>query len=74
MTPQRLLLDTHVFLWWRADDPQLEAAAREAIAHSDLVAVSAASAWEAAIKARLGRLRLPEPFATGVTAAVPFTI
>lgn len=67
MTPQRLLLDTHVFLLWRADDPQLEAAAREAIAHADLVAVSAASAWEAAIKARLGRLRLPEPFATGVT-------
>ena len=67
MTPQRLLLDTHVFLWWRADDPQLAAAAREAIAHAEIVAVSAASAWEAAIKARLGRLRLPEPFATGVT-------
>jgi PIN domain nuclease of toxin-antitoxin system len=67
VTPQRLLLDTHVFLWWRADDPQLAAAAREAIAHAEIVAVSAASAWEAAIKARLGRLRLPEPFATGVT-------
>jgi PIN domain nuclease of toxin-antitoxin system len=67
MTPQRLLLDTHVFLWWRADDPQLAAAAREAIAHAEIVAVSAASAWEAAIKARLGRLRLPEPFAKGVT-------
>jgi len=67
MTPQRLLLDTHVFLWWRADDTQLAAAAREAIAHAEIVAVSAASAWEAAIKARLGRLRLPEPFAKGVT-------
>ena len=46
---------------------RLAAAAREAIAHAEMVAVSAASAWEAAIKARLGRLRLPEPFATGVT-------
>jgi len=47
--------------------PKLAAAARKAIAHAEMVAVSAASAWEAAIKARLGRLRLPEPFATGVT-------
>ena len=26
----RLLLDTHVFLWWRADAPQLPAGARAA--------------------------------------------
>ena len=66
MTADRLLLDTHVFLWWRTDDPRLGAAAREAIAQADVVLVSAASAWEAAIKARLGRLRLPQPFASGV--------
>lgn len=66
MTVDRLLLDTHVFLWWRTNDPQLGTAAREAIARADVVLVSAASAWEAAIKARLGRLRLPEPFANGV--------
>jgi PIN domain nuclease of toxin-antitoxin system len=64
--PRRLLLDTHVFLWWRADDPHLGAAAREAIAVADLVHVSAASVWEAGIKIRLGRLKLPEPFAKGV--------
>jgi PIN domain nuclease of toxin-antitoxin system len=64
--PGRLLLDTHAFLWWRADDLRLGATARDAIAQADIVAVSAASAWEAAIKARLGRLRLPEPFAKGV--------
>jgi PIN domain nuclease of toxin-antitoxin system len=64
-----LLLDTHVFLWWRANDARLGAAAREAIANADLVFVSVASAWEAAIKIALGRLVLPEPFGRGVDAS-----
>ncbi|HEV8240350.1 MAG TPA: type II toxin-antitoxin system VapC family toxin [Thermoanaerobaculia bacterium] len=61
-----LLLDTHVFLWWRANEPRLGAGARHAIASAPLVYVSAASAWEASIKVGLGRLRLPESFETGV--------
>ena len=61
-----LLLDTHVFLWWRADSPSLSASARSVIATADLVFVSAASAWEAAIKVGLGRLRLPDTFESGV--------
>jgi len=61
-----LLLDTHVFLWWRKNDPRLNARAREAIATAAIVFVSAASAWEAAIKIALGRLTLPEPFSRGV--------
>ena len=64
-----LLLDTHAFLWWRANDARLSEAAREAIATADLVFVSAASAWEAAIKIALGRLALPEPFGAGVDAS-----
>lgn len=53
----RLLLDTHAFLWWLGDAPQLSAAAREAIRNPQaLVHVSAASIWEIAIKAKLGRL------------------
>lgn len=64
---QRLLLDTHVFLWWKLDHPRLVAPAREAIATADLVLVSAASAWEAAIKAGLGRLELATDFGAGVT-------
>lgn len=53
----RLLLDTHTFLWWVTDDPQLSAAARTAIADEDnSVWVSAASAWEMATKNRLGKL------------------
>jgi PIN domain nuclease of toxin-antitoxin system len=64
-----LLLDTHVFLWWRAKDTRLTVEVREAIAHAELVFVSAASAWEAAIKIALGRLTLPEPFSRGVDAS-----
>lgn len=64
--PNRLLLDTHVFLWWRIDSPRLRAEARDAIGTADMVFVSAASAWEAAIKIGLGRLELPESFEAGV--------
>ncbi len=61
-----LLLDTHVFLWWRTNDARLNPAARSAIASTPIVFVSAASAWEAGIKMALGRLTLPEAFGQGV--------
>lgn len=58
----RALLDTHTFLWWNLDDPQLSRAVREFIADGrNEVFLSAASAWEIAIKAAKGRLKLPEP-------------
>jgi PIN domain nuclease of toxin-antitoxin system len=57
-----LLLDTHILLWWLADDPALGNRAREAIADArNGVWISAASAWEVAIKSALGRLHLPAP-------------
>jgi PIN domain nuclease of toxin-antitoxin system len=56
----RLLVDTHVLLWWLADDPSLGDEARESISASDSsVFVSAASAWEIAIKQALGKLDAP---------------
>jgi len=58
----RLLLDTHVFLWWRLNDRRLKKPARQAIASAERVLVSAASAWEAAIKIALGRLTLKDSF------------
>ena len=55
----RLLLDTHVWLWWLGDDRRLGRRARQALAHPrNEVYVSAASAWEIAIKTALGKLRL----------------
>ena len=58
----RLLVDTHVFLWWRGDDPRLGKAERQAIRDGQNdVFLSAASIWEIAIKHFLGRLEIPEP-------------
>lgn len=58
----RLLLDTHAFLWWLADSRRLGREARNAIAEPGAqVWLSAASAWEIAIKALLGRLDLGGP-------------
>jgi PIN domain nuclease of toxin-antitoxin system len=53
----KVLLDTHALLWWFADDARLSATAREVIANADNeIWVSAASAWEIATKARIGKL------------------
>ncbi len=55
----RLLLDTHVFLWWVYDDPKLSQTARDLILDSaNTKYVSAATAWELAIKAGQGKLKL----------------
>jgi PIN domain nuclease of toxin-antitoxin system len=56
----KLLLDTHALLWWLADEG-LSTQARDAIADpANLVAVSAASAWEISIKKTLGKLNAPD--------------
>ena len=64
----RLLIDTHVALWWQTDDRRLGREARRAIATADIVWLSAASGWEASIKAGRGRLRLNENFRILVAA------
>jgi PIN domain nuclease of toxin-antitoxin system len=65
----RVLLDTPSFLWWVTDDPRLSPRAREIMSDGEnQLLFSAASAWEIAIKARLGRLTIPEPLATFVSA------
>jgi PIN domain nuclease of toxin-antitoxin system len=53
-----VLLDTHAFLWWCEDSPELSPGAREAIEQNDCF-VSFASFWEIAIKCSLEKLRLP---------------
>jgi PIN domain nuclease of toxin-antitoxin system len=55
----RLLLDTHVFIWWCAGDRRLRASGRKAIREATEVFVSAATAWEIAIKVALGKLEFP---------------
>jgi PIN domain nuclease of toxin-antitoxin system len=57
----RLLVDTRALLWWLIDDPALSPTAREALADpANEPFVSAASAWEIAIKRSLGKLRVPD--------------
>ncbi|TDE99114.1 type II toxin-antitoxin system VapC family toxin [Occultella glacieicola] len=55
-----MLLDTHVVLWLTADDGRLGSSARQQIAGSGAVLISAASLWEIAIKAELGKLGVPD--------------
>lgn len=53
----RLLIDTHVLIWWQKSDPRLNARARALLAdpRSELV-VSIASLWEMSLKFRIGKL------------------
>ena len=55
-----LLLDTHVVLWLLDDSPRLGSQGRGQIIGSTAVYVSAASTWELAIKAAVGKITLPE--------------
>jgi PIN domain nuclease of toxin-antitoxin system len=75
----RLLLDTHILLRWLAADPSLPARAAEAIASTDnVVVISAASAWEIAIKKAAGRLDAPDDLRDALEAndfdSLPITV
>ncbi|MEM8723320.1 MAG: type II toxin-antitoxin system VapC family toxin [Cyanobacteria bacterium P01_G01_bin.39] len=57
----QLLLDTHALIWWLSNDSTLSVKAKEEIADPDnIVFISAASAWEIAIKKSLGKLQAPD--------------
>jgi PIN domain nuclease of toxin-antitoxin system len=57
----RLLLDTHIFLWYIVGDSRVRPAVRRAIEDSDAAFLSVVSLWEATTKYQLGKLPLPEP-------------
>jgi PIN domain nuclease of toxin-antitoxin system len=53
----RILLDTHVFLWWNSNPEMISPALRAAIREpANGIFVSAASVWEIAIKRAIGKL------------------
>jgi PIN domain nuclease of toxin-antitoxin system len=61
----RVLLDTHVFLWWIAGDPILKGPARKVIGdRGNDCLVSIVSLWEIAIKKSLGKLEVPDPLSS----------
>lgn len=62
-----VLVDTHVWIWSLADPGRLSPESRSLLSSSrNVVYLSAASAWELAIKAALGKIELPEPVETYV--------
>jgi PIN domain nuclease of toxin-antitoxin system len=57
----KALLDTHAFIWWANNDPSLSPIARAVLQNrSNEIFLSAASTWEMAIKAALGKLILAQ--------------
>ncbi len=61
----RILLDTHVWLWMTAEPERLGPEARALVEDpSNEILLSAASAWEIAVKVGTGKLQLPEPPST----------
>ncbi len=66
----RLLLDTHVLLWWLNSPSRLDPAAEAAISDgNNEIFVSAATIWEVAIKRSIGRLTIPMPLTSMMTKA-----
>lgn len=79
----RYLLDTHTFLWWITEDERLSSRASDLIRdRRNVLYLSAASAWEIAVKTSLGRLEfagdpermVPEQMAMNAIEALPIHI
>jgi PIN domain nuclease of toxin-antitoxin system len=59
----RFLLDTHTFLWFILDSPNLSASAKTTIENAkNNRLLSVASIWEMAIKSSIGKLTFKQPF------------
>jgi PIN domain nuclease of toxin-antitoxin system len=74
----RILLDTHLLLWWLADSPALPKLARIYIADPEnTIFISAVCLWEIWLKQSIGKLHLEAGFADAVAAgsfeALPLT-
>ncbi len=75
----KLLLDTHILLWWLEDSPSLSKKIAQIIAdRKNLVFVSAATAWEISIKQALGKIEAPDDLEAALLAngilALPIAI
>ncbi|MGB6691592.1 MAG: type II toxin-antitoxin system VapC family toxin [Terracidiphilus sp.] len=63
----RILLDTHILLWWFYERERLTSTALEIVRDAEAVFFSSATMWEIAIKVRLGKLRAdPQELAEGL--------
>lgn len=64
-----MLLDTHVLLWLLTDDERLGPRTRDRLTSAPVVHASAASSWQLAIKADLGRVTVPDELVSVVEDA-----
>jgi PIN domain nuclease of toxin-antitoxin system len=58
----RILIDTHIFLWFINNDPQLSQTTQKLLESDVELLLSVASLWEIAIKVSTGKMTLPKPF------------
>ena len=58
----RFIIDTHTFLWFIHDSPQLSANAKNLLESDNDLWVSIVSLWEIAIKVNIGKLTLPNAY------------
>ncbi len=65
----RLLLDSHVALWWLGDDVQLARQAHATISAADEVFISVVTPWELGIKRASGKITLPDGLVPQLIAA-----
>ena len=65
----KLLLDTHILLWWLTQDRKLSQTETTIITDPDnLIFVSAATAWEIAVKKMIGKLEAPDDLPAALAA------
>jgi PIN domain nuclease of toxin-antitoxin system len=65
----RLLIDSHVALWWLAGDDSVGPVCGEQLRSADEVYFSAVTPWELGIKRSLGKLTYPDGLADELVAA-----
>jgi PIN domain nuclease of toxin-antitoxin system len=75
----KLLLDTHILIWWLSQDRRLSQSETDIITNPDnLIFVSAATAWEIAVKRMIGKLEAPDDLPAALAAnnflELPITI
>lgn len=74
----RLLLDTHIFLWWVAGSRRLRGRVHETIAEAEAAFVSAVTAAEVGIKVSVGKLTFDNVIRVSIEdagfQALPFTV
>ena len=65
----KLLLDTHILLWWLTEDRKLSQIETAIITDPDnLIFVSAATAWEITVKKMIGKLAAPDDLPAALAA------